>query len=62
MNYPWWHRLLVKLDLAEPPCGHKWRPAVSGRVTAAARYCDICERIEVLTHPEFYAQFGRMPW
>jgi hypothetical protein len=55
-------------------CEHVWRPAVKEvdqptgypfivrRVSKPVRLCGKCEAVELLTQPEFYAQFGRMPW
>jgi hypothetical protein len=46
-----WQRFL------DAPCPHKWRPAkVAGQ---PARYCNICEEVELLTREMFYAYFGR---
>jgi hypothetical protein len=42
-------------------CEHYWRPVLL-RGSTPARWCDYCEKDELLTEPEFYAQFGRMPW
>lgn len=61
----WWKRR---------DCVHEWHPAVKEidqptgypfivrRVSKPVRFCRNCEAVELLTQPEFYAQFGRMPW
>lgn len=51
-----WLRDLVHA-LLDAKCPHKWRPAkVMGK---PARYCNICEEVEMLTPENFYAYFGR---
>lgn len=45
-------------------CRHRWRPALRSGVrppNEAVRYCDRCDKREVISEAEFYAQFGRMP-
>jgi len=49
-------KFLINIGLA---CPHKWRPALTSK--SPARYCNICEKVEHLTEPEFYAYFGRIP-
>lgn len=51
-------------------CEHFWRPAIAavweaenrGRINKPAKVCDDCGQQVILSVPEFYAQFGRMPW
>lgn len=47
----WWKRLW---------CEHYWRPALTSK--GCARYCDYCDKTEVITEAEFYSYFGRMPY
>ena len=51
-----WHPALKETD---HPTGF---PLIVRRVSKPVRVCRKCEAVEVLTQPEFYAQFGRMPW
>jgi len=54
-------------------CKHVWRPAIKEvdrpagflmvrRISTPVRLCSKCDKVEICTVPEFYAQFGRMPW
>jgi len=62
MRLPWHKRLALKLGLWRP-CFHMWRPAVVRHPEPKpARYCGMCEKVETMATPEFYAQFGRMPY
>lgn len=39
-------------------CSHYWRPATTSR--GLARWCEDCERIELLSRERFYAEFGEV--
>lgn len=48
----------------ERGCEHLWRPGVlrvCGKYTPV-KVCGECNKTVTITLPEFYAQFGRMPW
>jgi hypothetical protein len=65
-------RLLRKASNFFRPCEHFWRPGVQevavatlsgiSRSNRPVRVCDDCGKRDFLTVPEFYGQFGRMPW
>jgi hypothetical protein len=48
--------------ISRATCEHRWRPAITGRVSTPARYCSLCRKTEPLSVEMFYAYFGRMPW